>query len=289
MPFWLSISILGLAQATLVALPRARARPPRWIERLGSPAWALIPAISIVVAIAAVELDAGSATSLAWLALVAVPPLAAVGLGFLVHGSRPAWALAAVPLLALAWVSRDSLAGEAAAVVLTGMACVTLAWLLASTAPAYWLRLGVYAMALVDTIYVSADLLQAPNAVLSTAVPASGLPRLQAVHFGHAQMGFGDLFIAALVGCLLTQPPADGPESGARVDFSSRRQWVGAGLVAVLALAFDLLFLAVDELPSTVPVAVALALVEWRKPLGATFFRSGRSKKRFTRDGEDQL
>jgi NADH:ubiquinone oxidoreductase subunit H len=34
-------------------------------------------------------------------------------------------------------------------------------------------------------------------------------------------------------------------------------------LVAVLALAFDLLFFAVDELPSTVPVAVALALVTW--------------------------
>jgi hypothetical protein len=37
---------------------------------------------------------------------------------------------------------------------------------------------------------------------------------------------------------------------------------VGAGLVAVLALSFDLLFFAVDELPATVPVAVALALVQ---------------------------
>jgi hypothetical protein len=58
-------------------------------------------------------------------------------------------------------------------------------------------------------------------------------------------MGFGDLFIAAVVGCLLA---------------GSRRQLVAAGLVAVLALAFDLLFFAVDELPATVPVAVALAL-----------------------------
>jgi hypothetical protein len=42
---------------------------------------------------------------------------------------------------------------------------------------------------------------------------------------------------------------------------STPRQWVGAGLVAVLALGFDLLFFAVDELPATVPVAVALAAV----------------------------
>jgi hypothetical protein len=63
-------------------------------------------------------------------------------------------------------------------------------------------------------------------------------------------MGFGDLFIAALVGCLL---------AGSR----SRQLWAAA-LVAVLALAFDLLFFAVDELPATVPVAAALALVTWR-------------------------
>ncbi|HEX5376427.1 MAG TPA: hypothetical protein VFW48_09755, partial [Solirubrobacterales bacterium] len=43
--------------------------------------------------------------------------------------------------------------------------------------------------------------------------------------------------------------------------FQARRQWVGAGLVAVLALSFDLLFFAVDTLPATVPVAIALAIV----------------------------
>lgn len=262
MPFWLSIATLGLVQAALVALPRARARP-RWIERLESPGWALIPALSIVVVIGAVELDAGSATALAWLALVTVPPLAAVALAFLLHGSRSAWALAAPAFLALAWISRDSLPGEVAAVALTGLACVTLGWLLVSTVPACWLRLGVYAMAAIDTIYVSADLLQSPNATLSAAVPGAGLPRLQAVHLGHAQMGFGDLFVAALVGCLLAQRPADGTQSRDIDRFGSRRQWVEAGLVAVLALAFDLLFFAVDELPSTVPVAVALALVTW--------------------------
>jgi len=262
MPFAVSISILGLVQAVLVALPRARPRP-QWMERLRSPWWALIPAGSIAFVIAAIELDSGSATALSWLALVSVPPLAAVALGLLLHGSRPTWALAAVPLLALAWASPGSLAGEAAASALSGLACVSLGWLLVSVVPPLWLRLGVYAMAIVDTYFVATDLLQGPNAVLTGAVPAAGLPRLQAVHFGNAQMGFGDLFIAALVGCLLAVPPADGPQMRHIGVFQARRQWVGAGLVGGLALGFDLLFFAVDELPATVPVAVALALVEW--------------------------
>jgi hypothetical protein len=259
MPFAVSISILGLVQAALVALPAWRPSP--WLGRLRSRWWALIPALSIVAVVGVIELDSGSATALAWLALVAVPPLAALALALLLHGSRPAWALLAPALLALAWASRGSLAGEAAATALSGLACVSLGWMLVSVVPARWVRLGVYAMAVVDTYYVTTDLLQGPNAVLSAAVPAAGLPRLQAVHLGSAQMGFGDLFVAALVGCLLAKPPADGTQSGDIDRFESRRQRVGAVLVAVMALAFDLLFFAVDELPATVPIAVALAAV----------------------------
>jgi hypothetical protein len=262
LPFAVSISLLGLVQAGLVALPRARARPG-WIERLGSPWWALIPALSIVLVVAVIELDSGSATALAYLALVAVPPLAAVALGMLVRGSRPSWALVVLPLFALAWAAKGSLAGEAAAIALSGLACVSLGWLLVSVVPAFWLRLGVYAMAAIDTWFVASDLLQGPNAVLSIAAPPGGLPRLQAAHFGSAQMGFGDLFVAALVGSLLATP-VDGPKSGATGDFSAHRQGFGAGLVVVLALVFDLLFFAVDELPATVPVAVALALAQRR-------------------------
>jgi hypothetical protein len=253
--FAVSISILGLVQAALVALPAPRALP--WLGRLRSRWWALVPALSIVAVVAVIELDSGSATALAYLALVAVPPLAALALGLLIRGARPSWALVALPLFAIAWVTKDSLAGETAATALTGLACVSLGWLLVSVVPAFWLRLGVYAMAAIDTWFVASDLLQGPNAVLSIAAPAGGLPRLQAVHFGSAQMGFGDLFIAALVGSLLA---ADGPEIPLYGVKSAHRQLFGAALVAGLALAFDLLFFAVDELPATVPVAVALAL-----------------------------
>jgi hypothetical protein len=258
--FAVSISLLGLVQAALVALPAPRAFP--WVDRLRSRWWALIPALSIVVVVAVIELDSGSATALAYLALVAVPPLAAVALGLLLRSCRPIWGLAALPLFLVAWLAHGSLTGEIAAMALSGLACITLGWLLVSIVPALWLRLGIYTMAALDTWYIASDLLQGPNAVLSTAAPAGDLPRLQAVHFGSAQMGFGDLFIAALLGCLLAKQPADGTQNDLYLDFKSRRQRNAAALVVVLALAFDLLFFAVDELPATVPVAVALFLVQ---------------------------
>jgi len=280
LPFAVSISVLGLVQAALVALPVARPLPA-WLGWARSPWWALIPALSIVAVVAVIELDSGSATALSYLALVTVPPLAAYALAALIHGSNTLtssffansatkdevsrWVLpvvVAVALFALAWAARGALAGETAAMVLSGLACITLGWLFVSIVPTLWLRLGIYAMAALDTWFVASDLLQGPNAVLSTASPAGDLPRLQAVHFGAAQMGFGDLFIAALVGCLLAKQPADGTQNDLYLDFKSRRQRNAAALVVVLALAFDLLFFAVDELPATVPVAVALFLVQ---------------------------
>jgi hypothetical protein len=261
--FAVSIAILSLAQAALVALPRARRFA--WLDAFRSPWWALVPGFSIVVVIGVVAWEGESATVLSWLALVAVPPFAAFALGWLVRGSRPEWAVAIPPLFVLAWASPGSLIGETAATALIGLGCIGLGWLLVSVAPARWLKLGIYAMAAVDTWFVATDLLQGPNAVLTAAAP-SELPRLQAVHFGNALMGFGDLFIAATLGCLLAA--------------SARRQLRAAALVAVLALAFDLLFFAVDTLPATVPVALALALVEWEERRGATPRSSGSLRRR---------
>ena len=244
MSFAVSISILGLFQAALVALPRPRARFA-WMPE--SPWWALLPAMSIVVTIGVIELASGTAGAYAWLALLAVPPLAALALGWLVRGATPAWALLAVALFALAWASQESLAGETAATLLSGLACITLGWMLVSVVPARRLRLGIYAMAAIDAALVAAQLLQDPSAVLSAAAPG-GLPRLQVLEFGAARMGFGDAFVAATVGCLLAA--------------TRSRQLQAAVLVAALALVFDLFFFVVDTLPATVPVALALLIVE---------------------------
>jgi len=241
-----------------VALPRSPL-PALPLEAPRSRWWALVPALSIVVVIVAVNFYEGSATFLTYLALIAVPPLAALALGLLVRGARPVLALATIPLFALAWALPGALAGEAAATALSALACIALGWMLTSVVPARWLRLGVYAMAAIDAWLVAADLLQGPNSVLSVASPAADLPRLQAVHFGAARMGFGDLFVAALVGCLVASSAGTGSFTA-----SARPQLVAAVLVATLALTFDLLFFAVDSLPATVPVAVALAAVRSR-------------------------
>ena len=241
--FAVSIATLSLFQALLVALPRER--PPfAWMPR--SPWWALAPAASIVVVVFGIEVAPDSADLLTWLALLAVPPLAAAALGWLVHGARPWWAWLALPLFAVAWAGEGSLAGETAATLLSGLSCVAIGWLLVSVVPGRWLRWGIYAMAAIDAVLIGAELLQAPSAVLSAADPG-GLPRLQVLEFGAARMGFGDAFLAATAGCLL---------AGDRVT-----QLRAAALVAVLGLCFDLLFFALDTLPATVPVAVALALV----------------------------
>ncbi len=255
--FPVSIAMLSLFQAVLVALPRAR--PPfAWMPN--SPWWAIVPGASIILVVFGIEVAPDSADALTWLALLSVPPLAAFALGWLVHGTAPAWALLALPLFALAWASQESLAGETAATLLSGLACIALGWLLVSVVPAHWLRWGIYAMAAIDAALVAAELLQDPSAVLSAAAPAD-LPRLQVLDFGSARMGFGDAFLAATVGCLLALP-ADGPKSGLRLHISAHRQLFGAALVAVLGLAFDLLFFALDTLPATVPVALALVLTQ---------------------------
>src|SRR6188472_2176876 len=154
--FPVSIAILSLLQAVLVALPQAR--PAAWAESLRSPWWAVIPAGSIIVVIAIVAATPGSATVLSYLALIACPPLAALALGWLIRGSQPPWALAVIPLFALAWASRGALAGESAAAAISSLACVTLGWILASSVPGPWLRWGIYAMATIDAIFVAAEL-----------------------------------------------------------------------------------------------------------------------------------
>jgi hypothetical protein len=247
LPFWLSIGVLSLVQAALVAAPKAPL--PSLLRGLQSRWWALVLPLSIVVVISAVALDSASARFLTYLALVAVPPLGAVALAWLLRGGRPGLAAMVLPLFAIAWEAKGSLAGQSAALALSALSCVTLGWLVASAVPPRWLRLGIYLMATVDAYLVGSDLLQGPNAVLNTASPAAGLPRLQLASFGSAVMGFGDLFAAAVLGALLAS-------------CSRRRQLRGAALAAILCLSFDLLFLAVDELPATVPVALTLAMLE---------------------------
>ena len=246
LPFWLSIGALSLVQAVLVAAPRAPS--PVLLRRLQSRWWALVLPLSIVVVIAAIALESASASFLTYLALVAVPPLAAAALAWLLRGSRPVLAIAVLPLFAIAWARQEALSGETAALALSALSCVTLGWLVACIVPGRWLKLGIYAMAAIDAWLVFSNLLAEPNAILNAAAPVADLPRLQLASFGSAVMGFGDLFVAATLGALLAS--------------DRRLQLQGAALAAIICPAWDLLFFFVDQTPATVPIALTLAVLE---------------------------
>jgi hypothetical protein len=231
-----------------------------------------VPIGSIVLVVFAIRYVSDTATALTYLALVAVPLLAAAALGWAARGSRPPAALGAIPLFLIAWLARHTLAGQAAGAVLSALSCVTLGVLLAAVTPAGWLKVGIVLMAAADSWLVVSDLLQAPNATLIAAQPAGGLPQLQSETFGSASMGYGDAFVAALLGAVMAGSP--------------RRQAAAALLTLVIAALFDLLFLVLNELPATVPVALALIVIEgWgvasrsrgqraRRPLQASGARS---------------
>ncbi len=250
LPFSASIALLSLAQGAIVALPRVPAIALENAERLRGRRWALIPPLSVIGFVLVVgAAERASAQGLTYLALVAVPALAALALGWLTPGARPRRALLVIALFALAWALPEELAGQAAALALSALSCVALGVLLASVTPPRWLGAGIIAMALADAALVISDLLQKPNSALNAAHPAAGLPRLQDAALGSAVMGYGDLFVAGTLGALLAL--ALGRPAQARA----------AVLAACFALAFDLLFLLVDELPATVPVALTLIVV----------------------------
>jgi hypothetical protein len=266
LPFWLSVGVLSIVQGAVVALPRALRLAP--LERLRRSWWGLVPPLSVLAfVLVGQEAVHASAHALTYLALVCVPPLAALALGWLVHGARPWLALLVAVAFGLAWGFKGSLGGEAAALALSAWSCAALGALLAAVTPALWLGVGVVAMALADTAVVVSDLLARPNNALNAAHPAAGLPRLQSAVFGSAVMGYGDLFIAGVLGALLVAA------------LSRTDQLRGAAATACLALLFDLLFFAVRELPATVPVAVALLVtLALRRP--AVPPRSTRSRAR---------
>jgi hypothetical protein len=237
--------LLG-TQASLVALTGAGI--PGWLRRYATARWALVLPLSIAVVVGAIALLPDVADVLTWVALILVPPGAALALGWAMRGAWPPLALLAAPLFALAWGSQTTAAGELAGLALTALSCVTLGRLLAGAAPTPWLKAGIVAMAVVDAILVFSQNLQAPNAVLNAAVPAPGLPQLQYVSFGPANLGYGDLFVAGVLGGVLAT------EGG--------RAWAWALVTFALAGAWTLMFYVTDTIPATVPVAVALIVRE---------------------------
>jgi hypothetical protein len=227
----------------------------RWGARFRSPGWAVIPVASIVGVVFAIRYASATANWLTYLALVAVPILAAIALGWAGRGSRPYLAALIIPLFLLTWRDKNGLAGEASGAILSALSCVALGVMLGAVTPTRWLKFGIVAMSVADVWLVASDLLQHPNSVLVGAAPGGGLPQLQSETFGSVNMGYGDMFVAGLLGAAYAR--------------NRRLQITAAALTLVLAGLFDLLFFVINELPATVPVALALLVVEIGLAAGA--------------------
>jgi hypothetical protein len=238
--------LLVAAQAACVALPAAGV--PVWADRLRGRGWALVAPVSIAAVVAGIELAPSTADVLTWVAFLLVPVGCALALGWAMHGARAPLAAIAVPLLALAWAVPESRVGQLATTALIAGSAVTVGRLLAGAAPLTLLKAGVYAMAAIDAWLVFTNRLQPANAVLVAAAPAEGLPQLQSASFGGSGLGYGDFFVAGLVGGVLAMQR--GPQLLAAV--------------AVLAVSFlwDQLFLVYDVLPATIPPALVLLACE---------------------------
>jgi len=229
-----------LVQALAVLAPKAPATIS-WLR--ARPVYGLIPLAGIgggVLLLGNVEGGPERATDLA---AIATPILALAGWFAL----RVRWlALAAPALYVVAWQWPDTRWAEASADLLIIGACATLAWLTGLIAPRTALVVGILVATAVDVYQVLAEDVQPVSQALTAASPPADLPRLQEVVWGTASMGWGDVFLGALLGIVAI-------ESRDRL-----LPWVAAAVTFVAHLAWGLMFNVLDVLPGTVPVAVGL-------------------------------
>ena len=242
---------LNLVQASVVLLPGvARVR---WLDAVRS-RWPLIavPAAAAIGVTFLPRVAAVLANDLSLLALVFVPPLAALGLAW---GMR--WPdLRLVPLVpalvAVAWSAPDSPVGESAALLLVALSCVALAVVVVAVVPRAVVKVGIVAWAAADlSLALTRGLVEASRAISRAAPPGVPQLQLQRVVIGGASMEYADLFLAATLGAILAA--------------ESRDRGLAAVVVAVVAMSMAAFLWVTHVIPATVPVAAALVLEELRR------------------------
>jgi len=248
----------SVTQAALVAGGAVRCVPHR-LRALRHPLFAAVPLLALVGVVLWLRAKPDDARTLADLALLGVPLLALVAA---VRVGPLALALV-VTMIVLTVRDHESVAGQIAALGLIAASCTVLGALLVEVTPPRWLGLGIAVTATVDLVLVASGFLAPATLALNSAGVTDSLPQLQRVELGPLTMGYADLFLPALVGALLATQ-------------ARTRHWV-ALLTLCFALAAGLVFLVADRLPATVPVALALLVVEgagaivppWRAPDGS--------------------
>jgi hypothetical protein len=241
--------LVGLAtiEGALVALPS-----PAALERLAplrSPAWALVGPGSLLVGTFGVLALPSLATGLAILATVATPLLAAIAVACVVHGRRRSLLLLPLALGVVA-LACTGMAREVAATLLTALGCLTLGAALVRLTPTRALHLGLLAMALVDVVLIAAGVGQHAADLLGDTLNGSQ-PAFHYAELGPATIDYPDLVLAAILG---------GVVSG------RANQHRAAVIVAVLASAYSFILVLADVVPATVPLVIALGVVEFWPP-----------------------
>jgi hypothetical protein len=233
----------SMTQAALVARGGVRCVPPA-LRALRHPLFAALPLLALVGVVFWLRAAPDGAAALAKLALLGVPLLA------LIAAARTGRLALLLALAMLVVTLRDghSLAGQIAALGLIAASCTVLGALLVAVTPPRWLGAGIAATAAVDLVLVASGLLGPATLALNSAGVTESLPQLQRVELGPLTMGYADLFLPALVGALLAT--------------QARTRWWVALLTLSFALAAGSIFLVADRLPATVPVALALLVVE---------------------------
>jgi hypothetical protein len=209
-----------------------------------------IPPAAVTAATFLPPVAARLAVSLSSLALVVVPLLAVLGIGWAMRWRD--WRLVPVvaPLVAVAWLTPGSTLGRAAVLVLVSLSCVGLAALVVGILPTVVAKVGIALWAAADLSLALAHGLERASRAITEAAPAIGPEHLQLqyVAIGTSSMEYADLFVAAMLGAVLAA--------------ESRKQGPAALLVATLGMALGAFLLVTNVLPATVPVAAALGVEE---------------------------
>ncbi len=240
MPYGWPYAVLVLLQAAVIPLVRDPGLLPR-IPR--HPLLGLLPLVAIGGGVIALGTIPGAVAAVTDLAALAVPPLALVAA---LHVRRWALPLAIVsPLLWLAaWRLPTSGWTQLAGDLLIVLAGVSLGRLTGWIAPRGALVVGVLIATVVDIWQVLTVQVAPVSQALAAAAPPKGLPGLQQLELLGASMGWGDVYLAALVGAI--------------VAVSVRATVAATAATAIAGLLLGLLFGTLDLLPATVPPTVGL-------------------------------
>ena len=229
-------------EGALVILPRARPFPR--LGRLRAPAWALLLPVSIIVGTFGLLVAPGLASPTVFAAAITTPLLAVIAVLLVVRARLVVLPLAALAGALAVWAGGQG--GHVGTGVVTALACLTVGAALQRLIPGRWLLVGVVAMSAVDIALLLSGPGYHETAVLAAAQTNFHGPRFTGARLGGTTIGYPDLFLAALLGASLA---------------GDRAQVWAAGLLMMLAVAYDSMLTPGLLLPATVPIALTLVVI----------------------------